>query len=73
MRVNSNDYRLSKSGIIKTLKRQGIAKMNELCAVLGVPIIVVCKYCIEESFGDKEYLEDKIERLIKFYGYTEIK
>lgn len=74
MKININDYILSKPFIQKTIleKKNDLSNTASiLAAVSFVPIIAV--YCYAgEVLGWTEEIKEAVRRYKKFYGYTKI-
>lgn len=78
MKIDINKYRCNLSWIENLFEKEKqkydfdyMKTSTELAAVSHIPLIaILCFY--GEIYGFNKDLIDKIESIIKFYGYTEI-
>jgi peroxiredoxin family protein len=75
MKLDANDYRLSKQAIADMMQHATYDKRLELIGTAsvatGTPIIVVCVY-MAELYGMTTELREFLTRLKAFYQVTEI-
>lgn len=67
-------YRNGKEDLIKHIKRHNndVTLLSFYCAASAFPVAAAVVFCIEEFPERREELEQKLERLKEFYGYSEI-
>ena len=68
MQVNIDEYQKSKEGIVKAYKSWGTNRAIEVAVLSAIPLIAAYIF-LNEEFGG---FDEDIERLTKFYRYTEI-
>lgn len=71
MKIDISSYRSYKDQLVKTYDSNGLYALQELCVISGLPLIAAMIFVLEEHPDDKE-LQKVRDRVIDFYGYTEI-
>jgi hypothetical protein len=75
MKVKLGDYRVQYNPIKHVLEKENPKDINKFittfAACYHVPIIVVAHY-VSEMIGMKPEIQELIDRITKFYGYTEV-
>jgi len=72
MVVKESDYIGSKELVLKTLHKDGAEGINMISATIGIPIIMVCLWYMEEIDPDDWLIVEKAAAIREFYGYTKI-
>tara|TARA_R110000851_G_scaffold29641_1_gene81423 strand:+ start:1891 stop:2172 length:282 start_codon:yes stop_codon:yes gene_type:complete len=70
---NKKDFLSQKAAVIKYFKKKGVSQstISEYCTMVGIPIIVVCGFIMEEMPEHSKLCKDKIRSIKKFYGIKE--
>lgn len=68
MKVKLSDYKTSKKAVLDMYEKHGMQRVLEMCCYTFIPIIVAYKFVNEKHGG----FEKEMQRIIDFYGYTEI-
>lgn len=69
MKINVDEYEANRESLIKLYKAHGESRAVEMAIFSGIPLLALYTF-LKEEFGG---FEDDIQRLIEFYGYTEIR
>jgi len=64
------DFLGQKAVTIKHFKSKGVTEetISEFCTMVGIPIIVVCEFIIEDIPEHTELCQKKIKEIKDFYG-----
>lgn len=71
MKFNKKPYRTNKPELVKHFQESGIDYVSFYCSVSTCPAIAAYSYLLEE-FPDDLNLQNRLEKLMMFYGYKEV-
>lgn len=72
MKFDVTPYRTQKDDIVNIIKRMGSDRISEIAATFLIPNVAIYVFAIEEGLIDETVATDKINKLLKFYGYEGI-
>jgi len=66
----TKDFIGQKDVTIKHFQKKGVTEelISEFCTMVGIPIVVVCEFIMEEMPEHTELCRKKIKDIKKFYG-----
>jgi hypothetical protein len=70
MKIDITFFRKYKGDVLELYEDSHLEELGLYCATFGLPIIAALTF-IREEYDDNR-VEEKIGKLIEFYGYTEI-
>ena len=66
MKYKKKEYLVNKPAILKAYNEKGINHVTQLCAIIGLPLVVAFSYILE--YNEDVEVRETMERLMKYYG-----
>jgi len=67
---HKKDFLSQKAAVIKYFSKKGVSEENisEYCTLVGIPIVVVCEFIMDEMPEHSDMCQKKIVEIKQFYG-----